>query len=106
VPIISARTRGKHFMRFVSSLEDENHEALYAYAAFIGEPPNYVLNQLIDSVLAADPEYRSWREQHPESFAPPRHGRQPRRRRRTDGRNRDRANVTASDGRDMPPRDA
>lgn len=105
MPIISARTRGKHFMRFVSSLEDENHEALHAYAAFIGEPPNYVLNQLIDTVLAADAEYRAWRAQHPDSFAPPRQGRQVRRRRRTDGRNRERVNVTAHDGRDTPPRD-
>jgi hypothetical protein len=106
MPIINARTRGKHFMRFVSSLEEENHEALCAYAAFIGEPPNYVLNQLIDGVLATDPDYRAWRAQHPESFVVPRQGRQTRRRRRTDGRSRDRVNASAIESRDIPLRDA
>lgn len=101
MPIINARTRGKRFLRFVSSLEDENLEALHAYAAFIGEPPNYVLNQLIDTVLATDADYRAWRAQHPESFVPPRQGRVQRRRRRADGRNRDRAAATAADSRDV-----
>ena len=90
MPIISARTRGKHFVRLVTRLEHENNETLYAYAQFIGEPADYVVNQLVDSVLAADPDYRAWRAQHPESCAPARITKQPRRRRRGEGRSRER----------------
>lgn len=105
MPIISARTRGKRFLRHVSSLEDQNNETLHAYAAFIGEPPNYVLNQLIDKLLATDAEYVTWRERHPESFVPVRHGRQRRRRTRPEGRPRERADMAATAAADVPPRE-
>ena len=93
MPIISGRTRGKHFVRFATRLEHENNETFYAYAHFIGETPEYLLNQLADTVLAEDSDYRAWRAQHPESFAPARQAKQPRRRRRGDGRNRERSRL-------------
>jgi hypothetical protein len=71
MPVIKPRTRGKQFVRHITRLDRENNEALYAYAQFLGEPTDYVLNQLIDSVLAKDKEFLSWRAQHPESYAPP-----------------------------------
>ena len=48
---IKPRTRGKQFMQHRTRLDRENHETLYAYAAFIAEEPEYVLNELIDTVL-------------------------------------------------------
>ncbi len=71
MPIIKPRTRGKQFVRVGTRLDRENHETLHAYAAFIGEPPEYVLNQLIDTVLAQDEEFVAWRVEHQQSFVPP-----------------------------------
>jgi len=70
MPVIKARTRGKHLVRHITRLERESHETLFAYAAFLDEPPEYVLNQLIDKVLAKDKEFLLWRESHPSSHAP------------------------------------
>jgi hypothetical protein len=68
--LIKPRTRGKRFVQYRTRLEQQNHEALHAYAAFIGEDPEYVLNELIDSVLAKDKDFVKWRAEHPQSFAP------------------------------------
>jgi hypothetical protein len=46
----------------------EINETLYAYAHFLGEPTEYVLNQVIDTVLSADKDFLQWRAEHPESF--------------------------------------
>ena len=70
MPVIKARTRGKHLVRHITRLDRESYETLFAYAAFLGEPPEYVLNQLIDTVLAKDKEFLTWREAHPGSHAP------------------------------------
>ena len=79
MPVIKARTRGKHVVRYITRLDRETHETLFAYAAFLGEPPDYVLNQLIDTVLARDKEFLAWREAHPGSHAPRPAGRRARR---------------------------
>ena len=74
MPVIKARTRGKHLVRHITRLDRENYETLFAYAAFLGEPPEYVLNQLIDTVLAKDKEFLAWREAAPGlARAAPRH---------------------------------
>ena len=70
MPVIKARTRGKHIVRHITRLDRENYETLFAYAAFLGEPHEYVLNQLVDTVLAKDKEFLAWREAHPGSHAP------------------------------------
>jgi len=70
MPVIKPRTRGKEFVRLITLLEQENYEALHAYAQFIGEPVDYVLNQLVDIVLAKDKEYVAWRATHPHSYVP------------------------------------
>jgi hypothetical protein len=51
MPVIRPRTRGKEFVRLITLLEQQNFETLHAYAQFIGEPVDYVLNQLVDTVL-------------------------------------------------------
>ena len=70
MPIIKPRTRGKQFVHYHARLDRENHETLCAYAAFIGEEHAYVVNAVIDTVLAKDKEFAAWRADHPQSFAP------------------------------------
>jgi hypothetical protein len=82
MPVIKARTRGKHLVRHITRLDRENYETLFAYAAFLGEPHEYVLNQLVDTVLAKDKEFLAWREAHPGSHAPRPAARRPRSRTR------------------------
>ena len=70
MPLIKPRTRGKQFVRLITRLEHENNETLHAYGRFLGEPVEYVLNQLIDTVLARDKEFVAWRAEHQESCVP------------------------------------
>jgi hypothetical protein len=68
--LIKPRTRGKQLVRHIARLDRESNETLYAYAHFLGEPTDYVLNQVIDTVLAKDKEFQAWRGEHRESFVP------------------------------------
>ena len=68
--LIKPRTRGKQRVQHRTRLDRENHETLFAYAAFINEDAEYVLNELIDTVLARDKDFTKWRAEHSESFAP------------------------------------
>jgi hypothetical protein len=70
MPLIKPRTRGKQFVKHRTRLDRENNETLYAYAHFLGESTEYVLNQLIDTVLARDKEFVQWRTVHHSSFVP------------------------------------
>jgi hypothetical protein len=57
MPLIKPRTRGKQLVKHRTRLDAENNETLYAYAKFLGESTEYVLNQVIDTVLARDKEF-------------------------------------------------
>ena len=70
MPLIKPRTRGKQLVRHIARLDRETNETLFAYAQFLGEPTDYVLNQVIDTVLAKDRDFQTWRAEHPESFVP------------------------------------
>ena len=70
MPLIKPRTRGKQLVKHRTRLDRENNETLYAYANFLGESPEYVLNQLIDTVLTRDKEFVHWRAAHQHSFVP------------------------------------
>ena len=70
MPLIKPRTRGKQLVRHRTRLDRENNETLFAYAKFIAEPTEYVVNQLIETVLARDRDFQAWRQQHPESHVP------------------------------------
>ena len=59
MPIIKARTGRIDTVRYVSRLQKPNRDALVAYASFIGDTPDYVLNALISATLAKDGT--SWR---------------------------------------------
>jgi hypothetical protein len=81
--VIKRRTRGKRLVRHITRLDAENNETLFAYAAFIDERTEYVLNELIYSILATDEEYVAWRLAHPESYVPQPSGRRRRAYRRS-----------------------
>jgi hypothetical protein len=68
--LIKPRTRGTQFVGRVVKLDRETNETLFAYAQFIGEPTDYVLNQVIDTVLGKDKDFQTWRADHGESFVP------------------------------------
>ena len=70
MPVIKPRTRGKQLVKHRTRLDRENTETLFAYAEFLGESTEYVLNQVIDTVLARDKEFVQWRAAHPGSFVP------------------------------------
>jgi hypothetical protein len=83
MPVIKPRTRGKQLVRYLTRLDHENLETLYAYAHFLGESTEYIVNELIDAVLAKDKDFRAWRTEHLESYVPtPRAPRRHRSRRR------------------------
>lgn len=68
--LIKPRTRGKHLVAHKARLDCQTYETLYAYASFIGESTEYVLNQVIDTVLAKDRDFAQWRAANPGSFVP------------------------------------
>jgi hypothetical protein len=70
MPLIKPRTRGKQLVKHRTRLDCENNETLYAYAQFLGESTEYVLNQVIDTVLAKDKDFLQWRATHQESYVP------------------------------------
>jgi hypothetical protein len=76
--LIKPRTRGKRLVRHRTRLDHQTNETLYAYAHFLGESTEYVLNQVIDTVLAKDKDFVQWRESHPASFVPQPNGRETR----------------------------
>ena len=67
---IKPRTAQKHLVRHITRLYRENNETLFSYAKFIGEPTEYVLNQLVETVLATDRDFHAWRAEHPGSHVP------------------------------------
>jgi len=70
MPLIKPRTRGREFVRLITRLERETNVTLHAYSQFLGEPIEYVLNQLIDTVLGKDKEFVAWRSEHPQFSVP------------------------------------
>ena len=68
--VIKPRVRGKHLVEHRTRLDQENHETLYAYAAFVDEDTDYLVNQLVEAVLVKDKEFAAWRAAHPQSYAP------------------------------------
>src|ERR1700758_2891091 len=69
--LIKPRSRGKQFVHVRARLEQQNYETLFAYAAFLGEDVDYVLNEVIDRLLAKDKDFVAWRAAHPQAYASP-----------------------------------
>lgn len=68
--LIKPRSRGKRLVRHRTRLDHATNATLYAYALFIGESTEYVLNQVIDTVLARDKDFLQWRVTHPDAGVP------------------------------------
>lgn len=69
MPIIKPRTAQKHLVRYITRLYRENYELMFAYGKFIGEPDEYLVNELIAG-LAKDKEFQAWWTEHPGSYVP------------------------------------
>jgi hypothetical protein len=65
VPLIKPRAHRVKVVRHICRLQEPNRNALLEYARFIGDTPDYVLNQLIDATLAKDRDFVSWRAEQP-----------------------------------------
>ena len=65
MPLINPRANRVKTVRHICRLQEPNRDALVLYARFIGDSPDYVLNQLIQATILADPEFVAWRAEHP-----------------------------------------
>jgi hypothetical protein len=59
--LIKPRTVRVRTVRHITRLQEPNRDVLVQYARFIGDTADYVLNQLIDTTLAKDRDFMSWR---------------------------------------------
>ena len=60
MPLIKPRIGRIESVRHICRLQRPNRDALMAYARFIGDTPDYVLNALIGATLAKDREFLDW----------------------------------------------
>ena len=70
MPLIKPRAHRVRTLRHICRLHEPNRDVLLMYARFIGESPDYVLNQLIDATLAKDREFVAWRTEQPALASP------------------------------------
>jgi hypothetical protein len=70
MPLIKPRTHRVRTLRHISRLQEPNRDTLIAYARFIGETVDYVLNQLIETTLAKDRDFVTWRAEQPSAALP------------------------------------
>jgi hypothetical protein len=61
MPLIKGRTNRVRVVRHICRLQEPNRDMLVAYARFIGDTADYVLNQLIEGTLAKDREFLAWK---------------------------------------------
>ena len=61
MPLIKPRANRVKTVRHICRLQEPNRDALVLYARFIGDTADYVLNQLIDTTIAKDREFVTWR---------------------------------------------
>jgi hypothetical protein len=74
MPLIKPRTHRVRTLRHICRLQEPNRDVLVAYARFIGETVDYVLNSLVDATLAKDRDFVMWRaDQTPNTPREPNH---------------------------------
>jgi hypothetical protein len=64
MPLIKARANRVRIVRHICRLQEPNRDTLVLYARFIGDTPDYVLNQLLASTLAKDRDFLTWQAEH------------------------------------------
>jgi hypothetical protein len=65
MPKIKARAKRLRSMRYICHLQEPHRDTLLLYACFIGDTADYVLNRLIETTLAKDREFQTWRAARP-----------------------------------------
>ena len=65
--VIKARAHHVIKVDHTVRLVDANRNTLYAYATFIGDSMDYVVNQLIETTIGKDREFLPWLAEHPEA---------------------------------------
>lgn len=65
MPLIKARPNRVRTLRHISRLQEPNRDTLLLYARFIGDTPDYVLNQLIETTIGKDRDFVAWRAEQP-----------------------------------------
>jgi hypothetical protein len=70
MPLIKARANRVRIVRHICRLQEPNRDTLVLYARFIGDTPDYVLNQLLATTLAKDKDFLAWRAEHPDGAVP------------------------------------
>ena len=63
--LIKARPNRVAMVRHISRIPEPVRDVLVAYAKFIGDSPDWVLSQLIDSTLAKERDFIAWRADQP-----------------------------------------
>ena len=71
MPIIKGRPNRVRTVRHICRLQEPNRDALVLYARFIGDGVDYVLNQLIETMLVKDRDFVAWRQEHPNEAVTP-----------------------------------
>ena len=71
MPIIKGRPNRVRIVRHICRLQEPNRDALVLYARFIGDAVDYVLNQLIETMLVKDRDFVAWRQEHPHEVVVP-----------------------------------
>jgi hypothetical protein len=64
MPLIKARANRVRTLRHICRLQEPNRDTLVLYARFIGDTADYVLNQLVETMLAKDRDFLAWRAEH------------------------------------------
>lgn len=70
MPLIKARANRVRIVRHICRLQEPNRDTLVFYARFIGDTPDYVLNQLLATTLAKDKDFLAWRAEHADGAVP------------------------------------
>lgn len=69
MPLIKARPNRVKTLRHICRLQEPNRDTLVLYARFIGDTPDYVLNQLIETTIGRDRDFVAWRAEQPADAA-------------------------------------
>jgi hypothetical protein len=64
MPFIKPRPHRVRVVRHICRLKEPNRSALVLYARFIGDTPDYILNQLLETTLAKDKDFVAWQTAH------------------------------------------
>ena len=67
--LIKARPNRVKTVRHMCRLQEPNRDTLVLYARFIGDTPDYVLNQLIETALGRDRDFVAWHAEQPTETA-------------------------------------